>query len=135
MILEILVIIGLAAPLLGVAIGYRRPRVRSVYSLLVALFPLVALSTMYGRTIAVNYAYLPFLGIDLSLRLTPLSWFFGIAMTAIGLLALVYSFAYMKDRKRLDLFYFLFLLVNGGMLGVVLSGHMFTFYKIVRAHV
>ena len=128
MILEILVIIGLAAPLLGVAIGYRRPRVRSVYSLLVALFPLVALSTMYGRTIAVNYAYLPFLGIDLSLRLTPLSWFFGIAMTAIGLLALVYSFAYMKDRKRLDLFYFLFLLVNGGMLGVVLSGDMFTFY-------
>ena len=128
MILEILVIVGLAAPLLGVAIGYRRPRVRSVYSLLVALFPLVTLATMYGRTIAVQYAHLPFLGIDLSLRLTPLSWFFGIAISVIGLFALVYSFAYMKDRKRLDLFYFLFLLVNGGMLGVVLSGDLFTFY-------
>ncbi|MCD6136514.1 hypothetical protein J7J63_07390 [Candidatus Bipolaricaulota bacterium] len=128
MILEILVIVGLAAPLLGIAIGRGRPRVRSVYSLLVALFPLVTLASMYGRTIAVQYAHLPFLGIDLSLRLTPLSWFFGIAMTVIGLFALIYSFAYMKDRKRLDLFYFLFLLVNGGMLGVVLSGDLFTFY-------
>jgi NADH-quinone oxidoreductase subunit M len=128
MILEILVIVGLAAPLLGVVIGRGRPRVRSVYSLLAALFPLVVLATMYGRTITVQYAHVPFLGIDLSLRLTPLSWFFGIAVSVIGFFALVYSFSYMKDRKRLDLFYFLFLLVNGGMLGVVLSGDLFTFY-------
>ena len=128
MILEILVIVGLVAPLLGVAIGRGRPRVRSFYSLLVAIFPLVTLATLYGQTIAIQYARLPFLEIDLSLRLTPLSWFFGIAISVIGFCALLYSSAYMKDRKRLDLFYFLFLLVNGGMLGVVLSGDLFTFY-------
>jgi len=128
MILEILVIVGLVAPLLGVVIGRGRPRVRSFYSLLVAIFPLVTLATLYGQTIAVQYARLPFLEIDLSLRLTPLSWFFGIAISVIGFFALLYSFAYMKDCKRLDLFYFLFLLVNGGMLGVVLSGDLFTFY-------
>jgi NADH-quinone oxidoreductase subunit M len=128
MILGILVIVGLLAPLLGIVIGHSRPRVRSVYSFIVALFPLVTLATLYGKTIAVQYAHLPFLGIDLSLRLTPLSWFFGIAISVIGLFALMYSLPYMKDHKRLDLFYFLFLLVNGGMLGVVLSGDLFTFY-------
>ncbi len=128
MILEILVIVGLAAPLLGIAIGHGRPRMRGIYSFIVALFPLVALASLYGKAIAVQYARLTFLGIDLSLRLTPLSWFFGIAISVIGLFALVYSYEYMKDRKRLDLFYFLFLLVNGGMIGVVLSGDLFTFY-------
>ena len=128
MILGILVIIGLLAPFLGIVIGHSRPRVRSVYSFIVALFPLVTLATLYGKTIAVQYAHLLFLGIDLSFRLTPLSWFFGIAISVIGLFALMYSLPYMKDHKRLDLFYFLFLLVNGGMLGVVLSGDLFTFY-------
>lgn len=128
MILEPLLIIILVAPLFGLLIGWGRPRVRGMYSLLAALFPLVTLATLYGRTIAVQYAHLPFVGVDLTLRLTPLSWFFGIAMAAIGLFALVYSFSYMKDRKRLDLYYFLFLLVNAGMLGVVLSGDLFTFY-------
>jgi len=128
MILELLLIIILVAPLFGLFIGWGRPWVRGMYSLLVALFPLVTLATLYGRTIAVQYAHLPFVGIDLSLRLTPLSWFFGIAVAAIGLFALVYSFSYMKDQKRLDLYYFLFLLVNAGILGVVLSGDLFTFY-------
>jgi formate hydrogenlyase subunit 3/multisubunit Na+/H+ antiporter MnhD subunit len=128
MILEILVIVGLVGPLLGVAIGYRRPLARNVYSFVVALFPLVALAAMYGKSIFVQYGYLSFLGTSLSLSLTPLSWFFGIAISGIGVLSLVYSFSYMKDRKRLDLYYFLFLLVNGGMLGVVLSGDLITFY-------
>jgi NADH-quinone oxidoreductase subunit M len=83
---------------------------------------------MYGKSISVQYGQLAFLGTSLSLRLSPLSWYFGVAIAGIGLLSLLYSFAYMKDRRRLDLYYFLFLLVNGAMLGVVLSGDLITFY-------
>lgn len=128
MILEILVIVGLVGPLLGIAIGYRRPLARNIYSFMVALFPLVAMAAMYGKSISAQYGSLSFLGVSLSLRLTPLSWYFGIAIAGIGVLSLLYSFAYMKDRKRLDLYYFLFLLVNSAMLGVVLSGDLITFY-------
>ncbi len=126
--LELIVIIGLVAPFIVLVCGWRRPRVRGALALLAGLYPLAALSALYGRTIAVTYAHLPAFGIDLSLRLTPLSWFFGVAIGTIGLFGLIYSLSYMRDRKRLDLYYFLLLLVNAGMIGVVLSGDLITFY-------
>ena len=126
MMLELIVIIGLIAPFAVVALGWNRPRVRGTLAVLTLLYPLVALSTLYGRTLAVTYAHLPFLGVNLTLRLTPLSWLFGVAVAAIGLLGVIYSLAYV--RTRTNFYYFLLLLVNAGMIGVVLSGDLVTFY-------
>ncbi len=126
MMLELIVIIGLIAPFAVVTLGWNRPRVRGTLAVLTLLYPLVALSTLYGRTLAVTYAHLPFLGVNLTLRLTPLSWLFGVAVAAIGLLGVIYSLAYVRTRP--NFYYFLLLLVNAGMIGVVLSGDLVTFY-------
>jgi NADH-quinone oxidoreductase subunit M len=123
-----IVIVGLASPLLVLGLGWKRPRLRRALAFLALLYPLSALAALYGRTASVVYARLPFLGIDLSLRITPLAWLFGIATAAIGILALVYSYVYMREKRQLDLYCFLFLLVHAGMIGVVLSGDFITFY-------
>ena len=127
MMLESIVIIGLVAPFV-VGLSWRWPRLRAVLAGVAALYPLIALSVLYGRTIATTYARIPFLGTELSLRLTPLSWLFGIGIATIGLLGLIYSFSYMKGKQQLGLYYLLYLLVNAGMIGVVLSGDLITFY-------
>ena len=127
MMLESIVIIGLVAPFV-VGLSWRWPRLRAVLAGVAALYPLIALSVLYGRTIATAYARIPFLGTELSLRLTPLSWLFGIGIATIGLLGLIYSFSYMKGKQQLGLYYLLYLLVNAGMIGVVLSGDLITFY-------
>jgi len=127
MMLESIVIIGLVAPFV-VGLSWRWPRLRAVLAGVAALYHLIALSVLYGRTIATTYARIPFLGTELSLRLTPLSWLFGIGIATIGLLGLIYSFSYMKGKHQLGLYYLLYLLVNAGMIGVVLSGDLITFY-------
>ncbi len=128
MMVEILVLIGFIAPFAVLAGGWNRPRARGGLALLSGLYPVVALAFMYRRTLTVTYAHLGFLNIDLSLRITPLAWLFGIASAVIGLLAMIYSLSYMRGRPGLNLYYFLFTLVNGAIIGVVMSGDLVTFY-------
>ncbi|MCK4580341.1 MAG: NADH dehydrogenase subunit, partial [Dehalococcoidia bacterium] len=101
---------------------------RGIVASLVALFPLILLAFLYGRVISVDYASVPFLDINLSLRLTPLSWLFAVSIVVLGGLAVIFSIGYMQGKERLDYYYFMMLLVNAAMLGIVLSGDFFSFY-------
>jgi len=109
-------------------VGKTIPRLRGIVASLVALLPLILLAFLYGRVISVDYASVPFLDIDLSLRLTPLSWLFAVSIVVLGGLAVIFSTGYMRGKERPDYYYFMMLLVNGAMLGIVLSGDFFSFY-------
>ena len=109
-------------------VGKSIPRLRGIVASLVALLPLILLAFLYGRVISVDYASVPFLDINLSLRLTPLSWLFAVSIVVLGGLAVIFSTGYMRGKERPDYYYFMMLLVNGAMLGIVLSGDFFSFY-------
>ena len=128
MILVVILVIAFAGAGATYLIGKVSPRSRAVTSGLVALAPLVPLGLLYGRDLAVNYATVPFLEAALSLRLTPLSWLFAVAVVVLGTLAVIFSAAYMRGKERQDYYYLMMLLVNGAMLGIVLSGDFFSFY-------
>jgi len=109
-------------------VGKSIPRLRGIVASLVALLPLILLAFLYGRVISVDYASVPFLDINLSLRLTPLSWLFAVSIVVLGGLAVIFSTGYMRGKERPDYYYFMMLLVNAAMLGIVLSGDFFSFY-------
>jgi len=69
-----------------------------------------------------------FLGVDLVLRLNSLAWFFAIYIVIINAGSVVFSLSYMKGKERLDFYYSMMLLVSAGMLGIVLSGDLLSFY-------
>ena len=126
--IAILLAIVLLAPLAVYLAGRLRSGARSALAVLVAMVPVVWLALLYGRTAQVDYYSLPFLDVTLSLRLDPLGWFFGMAIAAIGLLSILFSVGYMKGKERLNFYYATMLLVNGSMLGIVLSGDLISLY-------
>jgi len=88
---------------------------------------LVGVAGLYGR--AWTESLMPsFAGMPLALRVDPLSWFFAVTIALVGLLSIVFSFRYIKGRDGADLYYLLMMLVNAGMLGIVLSADLLSFY-------
>ncbi len=72
--------------------------------------------------------YSGFLGLPLILRANVLSWFFAMAIAVVGALSVIFSLSYIRDRERTDFYYLMMLLVNAGMLGIVLSADLLSFY-------
>jgi len=126
--IAILLAIVLLAPLAVYLAGRLRSGARNALAVLVALVPVVWLALLYGRTARVDYYSLPFLDVTLGLRLNALGWFFAMAIAAIGLLSILFSVGYMKGKERLNFYYAAMLLVNGSMLGIVLSGDLISLY-------
>lgn len=126
--IAILLAIVLLAPLAVYLAGRLRSGARNALAVLVAMVPVVWLALLYGRTAQVDYYRLPFLDLTLSLRLNALGWFFAMAVAAIGLLSILFSVGYMKGKERLNFYYAAMLLVNGSMLGIVLSGDLISLY-------
>ncbi|MFO8014452.1 MAG: proton-conducting transporter membrane subunit [Phycisphaerae bacterium] len=128
--MEIAFLLSLAfvGALLVYVTGRFSARTRNVLAVLVALVPVVWVAMLYGRSLRVAYYSLPILDATLTLRSNPLAWFFAMAVAVIGLCAIVFSLEYMKGRERLPFYYAAMLLVNGSMLGIVLSGDLISFY-------
>ena len=126
--IAILLAIVLLAPLAVYLAGRLWSGARNALAVLVALVPVVWLALLYGRTARVDYYRLPFLDVTLGLRLNALGWFFAMAIAAIGLLSILFSVGYMKGKERLNFYYAAMLLVNGSMLGIVLSGDLISLY-------
>ena len=72
--------------------------------------------------------WLPELYLNFSLYLDGLSLFFALLVTGMGSLILIFSGNYMKPYPLKHRFYFLLLLFEFAMLGLVLSGNLFTMF-------
>jgi len=103
-------------------------RARNLLAVLISLTPVVLISLTYNQKISTSFYSLPFLNLSLGLRIDSLSWFFAIAVAAIGFLSVIFSLEYMRNYQRLNFYYFMMLFVNAGMLGIVLSADFLSFY-------
>lgn len=82
-----------------------------------------------GETILQEIAWIPSLGINITTYLDGLSLIFGLLISGIGALVILYSIFYLSMKKEaLHNFYIYILMFMGAMFGVVLSDHVFVLY-------
>lgn len=103
----------------------------------VLIVPLVIFSSLIpyiadissGKTVSESIAWMPSLGLNFSFYMDGLNLIFGLLISGIGTLVVVYSIYYLdKDKESLHNFYIYLLLFMGAMLGVVFSDHVFLLY-------
>ncbi|MFM9859125.1 monovalent cation/H+ antiporter subunit A [Pseudoxanthobacter sp. M-2] len=88
--------------------------------LLAALYPRVT----DGGVVSLDIAWVPQLGLQFGLRLDGFSWMFGVLVTGIGLLVVLYARYYMSPSDPVPRFFAFLLAFMGAMLGIVLSGNL-----------
>lgn len=81
-----------------------------------------------GRDVSTFINWVPALGLAVSLRLDGLSLMFGLLVTGIGALVLVYAAAYLKGDDRLGRLWIFLLLFMASMLGLVLADNLMTLF-------
>jgi len=77
-----------------------------------------------GGVLEETFAWVPSLGLDLSLRMDGFAWMFAVLVTVIGALVTLYARYYMSPEDPVARFYAFFLAFMGAMLGVVFSGNL-----------
>ena len=96
----------------------------SLFILLASLIPSIADGSTYMHTIR----WIDSAGIHFTTYLDGLSLIFGLLITGVGSLVILYSIYYLSEREALGRFYVYLLLFMGAMLGVVLSDNLMVLY-------
>ena len=81
-----------------------------------------------GDTIINTVSWIPSAGINFTTYLDGLSLIFGLLITGVGSLVILYSIYYLSEREALGHFYVYLLMFMGAMLGVVFSDNMMVLY-------
>src|SRR5699024_9709132 len=81
-----------------------------------------------GNTISKQINWIPSYNISFSTYLDGLSMIFGLLISGIGILVVLYSIYYLKTEKAVKQFYIYLLMFMGSMLGVVFSDHLMMLY-------
>ena len=126
-------LIALALPFVGSVIAtflpaHSRNRASAMAGLLAiaalgivaSLYPIVA----GGALVRHELAWLPTLGLNLTLRLDGFSWLFASLVLGIGALVILYARYYMSPEDPVPRFFAFFQAFMGSMLGIVLSGNL-----------
>lgn len=87
---------------------------------MIYLFPHVA----DGGVVRQEIEWIPVLGLNIILRLDGFAWLFGVLVTGVGLLVVLYARYYMSPKDPVPRFFAFFLAFMGSMLGLVLSGNI-----------
>ena len=96
----------------------------TVFILLARLIPLIS----SGETQMHTYEWIPSLGINFTTYLDGLSMIFGLLISGVGALVVLYSIFYLSTKEALHNFYCYLLLFMGAMLGVVFSDNLMVLY-------
>ena len=81
-----------------------------------------------GQAIRESVPWISTLGIHFSFYLDGLSMLFGLMVSGIGTLIVIYGSAYLQDSRHLGRFYSFILLFMGSMMGLVLSDNLVTLF-------
>ena len=127
MTVELLLIVAFGGSFLTYVLGKLSSRLRNGFALLSALALVIMIGMLYGKEFE-RALPLGFLGMQFSIRMNMLSWFFAVTILGIGLLAVLYSLRFMKGRDRQDYYYFTLLFINATMLGTVVAGDLLSFF-------
>ncbi len=88
--------------------------------ILVTLAP----SALAGQIPAASIAWVPALGLDLSLMVDPLGLMFAGLILGIGLLVVIFGHFYLASGEATGRFFASLMLFQGAMLGIVISGNV-----------
>ena len=103
--------------------------VPSVIALAIFLWLLPAVGTIgAGETIRVAYEWVPSLGISLSFFVDGLSLTFGLLISGIGALVMLYSSKYLEGHPRFARFHIYLVLFMLSMLGLVFADNLLTLF-------
>jgi proton-translocating NADH-quinone oxidoreductase chain M len=127
MFLQILLLTAFIGAFLTYLLGKISSKVRDIFAVFISLAILGLTAFLYGN-FSTRTFYLGFFNIPLILRVDMLSWLFAITIATIGTLSIIFSLSYIRGKERTDFYYLMMLLVNAGMLGIVLSGDLISFY-------
>lgn len=97
----------------------------------IALFALISSyipHTANGKTYIHTLEWIPSLSINFTTYLDGLSMIFGLLITGVGTLVILYSNFYLSAKESLHHFYCYLLLFMGAMLGVVFSDNLLILY-------
>ena len=81
-----------------------------------------------GETFIETYEWIPTYDINITTYLDGLSMIFGLLITGVGSLVILYSIFYLSTKESLHHFYCYLLMFMGAMLGVVFSDHLMVLY-------
>lgn len=81
-----------------------------------------------GETYIKTIKWIPTYGINFSTYLDGLSMIFGLLITGVGTLVILYSIYYLSNRESLGHFYVYLLMFMGSMLGVIFSDNLMVLY-------
>lgn len=95
-----------------------------LFLLLSSFIPKVASGNVYIHTIH----WIDSAGINFTTYLDGLSIIFGLLITGVGALVILYSIYYLSERESLGRFYVYLLMFMGAMLGVVFSDNLMVLY-------
>lgn len=96
----------------------------ALFIMLASLIPSVAGGGTYIHTMR----WIDSAGINFTTYLDGLSMIFGLLITGVGTLVILYSIYYLSEREALGRFYVYLLMFMGAMLGVVFSDNMMVLY-------
>jgi multicomponent Na+:H+ antiporter subunit A len=83
---------------------------------------------MRGENLLTEWPWVPSLGVELSLKVDGLSVLFGLIITLVGSLVLLYAGGYLSNHPLLRRFYLYMYLFMASMLGVVFSNNLITLF-------
>ncbi|MEH7225531.1 Na+/H+ antiporter subunit A [Bacillus sp. JJ1566] len=96
-----------------------------IFSYLITFIPTIA----NGNTIITSIPWMPSYDINFTTYIDGLGLIFGLLITGIGALVILYSIFYLsKEREELHNFYVYLLMFMGAMLGLVFSDNVFVLY-------
>src|SRR5688572_29057059 len=101
----------------------------AIWAGIVALAGLVQMIMLFpaigdGATLREEVVWLPAAGLNLVVRLDGFAWMFGMLVTGIGFLVVLYARYYMSPSDPVPRFFAFFLAFMGAMLGIVLAGNL-----------
>ena len=126
-------ILLLALPFAGSVVAALMPtnarNAAALWSAAVALVVVVQLALLFpevrgGGVVREEFLWLPAAGLDLVIRIDGFAWMFGMLVSGIGLLVVLYARYYMAAADPVPRFFSFFLAFMGSMLGLVLSGNL-----------
>jgi multicomponent K+:H+ antiporter subunit A len=105
---------------------------RSACAMATALPPAFALmivlyygsAVFAGESLRYTLAWVPLLGLDISIRLDGLAFLFSLLILGIGLLIILYARYYLSEQDSMPRFYAYLMLFMTSMMGIVLSNNV-----------
>jgi len=119
--------VAFTASLLVYLSGKISKTLRNFLAVLVSLGMAASVIYLYNHSFAIHLST-GFPDFPLVLRINTLAWFFALIISVVGVLTVIFSLQYIKNKKRTDFYFLMLLLVNVSMLGIIFSGDLLSFY-------